>query len=94
MATLSLTLPRHVVSRAFAAETVLLNINTGQYHSLDPVAGRMFELLAETGDETAALARLRTEYDAPGETIEQDLRTLVAELLSRGLLERSEARTG
>jgi hypothetical protein len=40
----SLRLPQHVVHRSFVAETVVLNLQTGKYHGLNPVGGRMLEV--------------------------------------------------
>ena len=37
---LNVKLPQHVVYRDFVSETVLLNIQTGKYHGLNPTAGR------------------------------------------------------
>ncbi len=39
----------HVVSRTFDTEKVVLNLHTGEYHGLDPIAACMFELLREHG---------------------------------------------
>jgi hypothetical protein len=81
--------PAHVAWRAFPAETVLLNLQTGQYHGLNPTGGRMFEVIGECGDSEIAAARLAAEFDQPLRTISEDLRELCEGLLSRGLLERT-----
>src|SRR3954463_8402563 len=79
--------PRHVVYRDFVSETVLLNIETGQYHGLNPTAGRMLQVLDEVASVSTAITRLAGEFDQPAERIEQDLKGLCEGLLSRGLLE-------
>lgn len=79
--------PDHVVFRSFPGETVALNLNTGQYHGLNPVAGRMIEVLSESGSVSAAVASLAGEYGQPEEVVEADLRALCANLLERGLIE-------
>jgi hypothetical protein len=79
--------PDHVVYRSFPGETVALNLNTGQYHGLNPVAGRMIEALAGTAGIEEAAAALAKEYDQPLARIEADLRGLCADLLERGLIE-------
>src|SRR3990170_1998979 len=38
-------LPDHVVVRTFVLETVVLNLETGQYHGLNPTAGTILEML-------------------------------------------------
>ena len=87
MAPVTVTIPDHVVFRAFVAETVVLNINTGQYHGLNPVAGRMLETLQGTPDLTQAAKALADELEQPLERIEHDLRTLCESLYTRGLIE-------
>lgn len=82
-----LRVPDHVVYRSFPGETVALNLNTGQYHGLNPVAGRMIEVLAQSESLAAAAATLADEYEQPRERIETDLRKLCADLVERGLIE-------
>jgi hypothetical protein len=79
--------PHHVVHRAFPTETVVLNLETGQYHGLNPVAGRMLEVLEQVGSVGASAAQLAREFDQPRERIEQDLSQLCTDLLERGLIE-------
>jgi hypothetical protein len=80
-------LPEHVIYRAFAAETVLLNVKTGAYHGVDRDSGRMLEALERVGNliETAAL--LAEEHDRPLEQVQEDLHELCRSLSERGLLE-------
>ncbi len=82
-----LRVPEHVVYRSFPGETVALNLNTGRYHGLNPVAGRMIEVLTQSECLTDAAATLATEYEQPQERIETDLRSLCADLSERGLIE-------
>jgi hypothetical protein len=79
--------PRNVVYRDFAAETVLLNIETGMYHGLNPVAGRMLEALDRLGSVREAVTLLAQEFEQPADVIERDLTGLCEGLLQRGLLE-------
>jgi hypothetical protein len=83
----TVTIPDHVVFRVFAAETVVLNINTGQYHGLNPVAGRMLETLQGTPELRQAAQALADEFEQPTERIEHDLQAFCDDLVSRGLLE-------
>ncbi len=87
-------LPEHVVHRAFASETVVLNLQTGKYHGLNPVAGRMLEVLEQGVTVQDAARQLATEYDQPIETIEEDLCGLCVDLLERGLIETDGAERG
>src|SRR2546423_3721216 len=79
--------PRHVVFRDFVSETVLLNIETGQYHGLNPVAGRMLTVLDKVGSVETAAQQLAKEFEQPLERIEEDLTGLCEGLLERKLLE-------
>lgn len=79
-------IPAHVVFRAFANETVLLNITSGQYFGLDAVGGVFFETLRDTADLAAAAVALTQRYGQAPERIAEDLVAYVAELESRGLI--------
>lgn len=80
--------PKHVVYRSFEAETVLLNLQTGQYHGLNRSGGRMIELLGETGGSVrVAIERLAGEYGEDPADIEEGLALFCAALASRGLIE-------
>lgn len=80
-------IPEHVVFRAFPTETVVLNLDTGQYHGLNPVAGQMLEAMEKTESLAAAAQLLAAEYDQPAATVEADLRGLCQDLAARGLIE-------
>ena len=79
--------PEHVVYRSFDAETVLLNLQTGQYHGLNATGGRMLEVLGETGDQQGAAERLAVEYGVPVVQIAADLDEFCRQLADRGLIE-------
>jgi hypothetical protein len=87
----TIVVPQHVVHRAFPTETVLLNLETGKYHGLNPTAGRMYEVLEETGslDETAS--RIAAEFELSVDSVRADLRDLCTGLMERGLLKVAEA---
>jgi Coenzyme PQQ synthesis protein D (PqqD) len=79
--------PQHVVYRAFVSETVVLNLQTGKYHGLNPTAGRMMEALDRLRDPEDAVALLAEEFDVPADTLRQDLHEFCESMASRGLLE-------
>jgi hypothetical protein len=80
------TVPNHVVFRPFVTETVVLNLKTGLYHGLNPVAGRMLELLQGQGSIEAAARALAEEVDVPLATVLDDLQAFCADLAARDLL--------
>lgn len=79
--------PQHVVYRSFPAETVVLNLQTGRYHGLNPAGGRMLQALEEAPTVSAAAACLAQSYDQPQSTVERDLCELCDALHERGLIE-------
>jgi hypothetical protein len=80
--------PDHVVYRAFEAETLVLNLDTGQYHGLNRTAGRMLDLLEATdGNLREAVERLAAEHDVDFDEIAPDFASLCTDLERRGLLE-------
>jgi hypothetical protein len=80
-------LPQHVVRRSFVAETVILNLQTGQYHGLNPTAGKMLEALVVAPTVGAAVPQLAGDYGVQETQIQQDLLALIRGLLDRGLIE-------
>jgi hypothetical protein len=82
-------IPDHVVYRQFPHETVVLNLQTGTYHGLNPTAGRMLELLDRGLSIHETAERVADEYRRPVEQVEGDLQLLCADLCSRGLIEVS-----
>ena len=80
-------LPEHVVYRDFAAETVVLNLQTGKYHGLNPTAGRMLEALESKESVSQAAAEIASEYGQPIDQVEDDLCALCIDLAERGLIE-------
>ena len=79
-------LPQNVVSREFAHETVMLNLDSGKYHGINPTAARMLEVLQQSASGHAAAATLAETFGQPVERIEHDLAALCNGLLERGLL--------
>jgi hypothetical protein len=76
-----------VVYRAFPAETVVLNLNTGQYHGLNPTGGRMLETLESAGTIREAAERLAGEFDVARERLETDMLAFCRDLAGRDLIE-------
>jgi hypothetical protein len=84
---LRVRVPRHVVHRDFPAQTVILNLETGKYHGLNPTAGQMLSAL-ETEETVAAAAKVvATKTNMPIADVERDLCALCFSLMERGLVE-------
>ena len=84
---MNVKLPQHVVYRDFVSETVLLNIETGKYHGLNPTAGRMLAVLDKVGSVDETATQLAREFEQPVERIREDLAEFCEGLLERKLLE-------
>lgn len=80
------SVPQGVVYRSFVKETVILNLDTGLYHGVNPTGGRMLSELEKAGSVREAAATLAREYDVPLTDIESDLCEFVEALVERGLL--------
>jgi hypothetical protein len=81
--------PDHVVYRPFPHETVVLNLQTGKYHGLNPTAGRMLELLEQGLSVAATAEAVAGEYQRPISDVERDLQAFCDDLCARGLIELS-----
>jgi coenzyme PQQ synthesis protein D (PqqD) len=79
--------PGHVVYRGFVHETVVLNLETGQYHGLNPSGGAMLESLERAATVREAATALAGRYGRPPNEIEQDIYEFCLHLLDRGLIE-------
>lgn len=88
--------PSGVVYRNFANETVVLNLDTGLYHGLNPTAGRMLEMLERVGSVREAAEALAEEYARPLPDVQRDLVKFCEALAERSLLiiDRGESPAG
>jgi hypothetical protein len=80
-------LPKHVVFRAFAHETVVVNLERGVYHGLNATAGRMLEALERSPTARDAAGKLAGELGQPKDVVERDIAAFCSDLLDRGLIE-------
>ncbi len=90
----SVVVPQHVVHREFAMETVVLNLQSGMYHGLNPTGARMLHALERSPTVGDAAAGLAVEYGIGQQQIEDDLCDLCSQLLERGLLELNDGARG
>jgi Coenzyme PQQ synthesis protein D (PqqD) len=82
----SVAVPKNVVYREFAHETVILNLDTGKYHGINRTAARMLDVLQQSPTIRAAAESLAEEYGQPVDRIETDLVAFCAGLLERELI--------
>jgi Coenzyme PQQ synthesis protein D (PqqD) len=81
-------IPKSVLSRRVGTETILLNLETSTYHSLNGVAGRFWNLILEGKNLEEAEAILLAEYSVDSAQLETDLNELCAELEKLNLLKQ------
>jgi hypothetical protein len=76
-----------LLANEFDGEVVLLNLRDGVYYGLEDVGLRIWQLLQQPIRVTSICQVLTSEFDVSPEDCLQDVRTLVDELASRGLVE-------
>jgi hypothetical protein len=86
-----LRLPQHVVHRSFVSETVVLNLKTGKYHGLNPMAGQMLDALEQSDSVRDAVVSVAAAYHQDPAVVEADLVAFCEELLERNLVEFAES---
>jgi hypothetical protein len=79
--------PQHVVFREFPAETVVLNLQTEQYHGLNPTAGAMLTELGRSGSVSEATVAVARQFERDQDEVREHVLGLCAQLLERGLIE-------
>jgi Coenzyme PQQ synthesis protein D (PqqD) len=84
------TVPDHVVYREFAEETVLLNLETGQYHGVNLTGGTILRTLESGATVGSATAELAEHYGRNLDEMESDVCSFCNELLERGLVRVEE----
>ncbi|HEX9944552.1 MAG TPA: PqqD family protein [Thermoanaerobaculia bacterium] len=76
---------RVLVQRA-AGTLVLLDLDEGQYYALDEVSARVWELCDGEHGVGRIVEAIGSEYDAPVETIYEDVLAFLKEMLDENLL--------
>jgi len=76
---------RVLIQRA-AGTLVLLDLEGGQYFALDEVSARVWELCDGEHGIGAIVEAIGSEYEAPVETIREDVMAFLQEMLDEKLL--------
>lgn len=79
-------LAAHAMFQKVIDETVILDTQSGQYYTLDVIATEMVELLNEGKTAVDVVDTIFDNYDSEKAVIESDVRELIEEMLSKGLL--------
>lgn len=75
------------MSSDMGEETVILNLKTGVYHSLNAVGTRIWSLLQEAKTANDILDVIVNEYEVERDCCERDLLMLLQELANEKLIE-------
>jgi hypothetical protein len=75
-----------VLTQGAAGTLVLLDLDGGQYYALDEVSARVWELCDGELGVNAIVAAIGEEFDAPVETIREDILGFLQEMLDEKLL--------
>jgi len=84
--------PSHadVAAKVIDRELIAIRLLDGTYYSLEPVGTRVWQLI-EAGQNVGSIAQtVAAEFGASVEQVAADLRNLVDELLSEGLIVRRD----
>jgi hypothetical protein len=75
-----------VLVQSVAGKQVLLDLDGGQYYALDEVSGRIWDLCDGTNSVAAVVDAVCRDYDAPVETVEEDVAAFLGEMEEEKLL--------
>jgi hypothetical protein len=79
--------PPSVVRRTFGDETIVLNLDSGQYHGLNDTATLILDRLETGALPRGVAAAIAAQAGVAVEVVERDVEALIEGLRSRGLVE-------
>ncbi len=79
-------LSRNVLVQNVVSETVLLDIDKGEYFELNELGSEMLKRLRDLGDPRRVIASLLADYEVEEETLTRDFRELLSQMESHGLV--------
>lgn len=79
-----------IFSRTLEEETIILNLETGQYFSTEHIGTRIWELLQQKHSLREIAQTLSNEFEADENQVVEDLTEFIGELESRGLVQRKD----
>ena len=75
-----------VVAREMGAAAVLIHLESNRIFELNATGARIWSMLEQGLDRDGICVRLREEFEAPGNDVEQTVDDLLADLLREGLI--------
>lgn len=86
----TISVPANVMFRDLAGESVLLELESGQYFGLDEVGTRMWALLEKHGAVGPTFRALLEEFEVQEAQLERDLLAFVERLADHRLVDVGE----
>lgn len=77
-----------VIVRRTGDTAVIVDLRSNRIFELNPVAARVWELLADS-DEATLLARLSEEFEIDGDQLRRDVEALLSTLQRENLISRA-----
>jgi len=68
-------------------ESIILNLKSGIYYSLDEVGARIWGLIEQPMSVTGIRDAIISEYEVPAEVCERDIRAFIERMDAAGLIE-------
>ena len=75
-----------VVSRRLGSSSVLVNLDSNAIYELNSTGARVVDLLASGIDDLALPNQLRSEFDDVSDSVQSDVRRLLQDLQTAGLI--------
>ena len=85
----TITIPKYVLSESLNDETVVLDMSSGVYFGLTPVASRFWKLLGEGSSREQIETVLLEEFDVEPDVLRADLDSLLSDLEGKKLVVRA-----
>ena len=86
-------MPHYTINQRFliqdvVSETVLLDMDKGDYFQLNEMGSIMLKRLGDLGDPEAVIASLLRDYEVSREELSRDLHELIRDMENRGVIEK------
>ncbi len=78
---------KNIIARDIQGDTVLLNMITGDYFSLNPVGTDIYDCIVKEMDQSLILTFLLEKYNVDSEILTKDTVSLLSELRENNILE-------
>ncbi|CBE70055.1 protein of unknown function [Candidatus Methylomirabilis oxygeniifera] len=75
-----------VTAQVLDGEAIMINLSTGVYYSMDKVGGFLWAIITGGHSLAEAAAAASARYDVSAEQVQADVKRVVEELISEGLI--------